>query len=179
MFTINLALLENKLGRKPIITGLILRKYVVLKSLLRKIHSFYWKDIKQETQYLKHKSKSGVQVYEKCLQLYIQNKFQEEPSDDFVLTLGSIACSRDMEEFLRSKSQMIFMTNQESYDNQLVKVSSIHETLSKFSFSKYQTLAKRPEMFKIMTYFLSRIEDSLTQDEKIGFQILFEEWTKN
>ena len=45
--------IRNKLGRKPVWTGLYQRKYVVLKSLLRKIHSFFWKDIKNETNYLK------------------------------------------------------------------------------------------------------------------------------
>ena len=135
-FTINLAPLESKLGRKPIITGLIQRKYVVLKSLLRKIHSFYWKDIKQETQYLKHKSKAGVQAYEKCLQLYIQNKFHEEPSDDFVLTLGSIACSKDMQNLIY-KSQVQFMVDQKSNADKLEIINHIQETLNRFSFSKY------------------------------------------
>ena len=136
-FTINLAPLESKLGRKPTITGLIQRKYVVLKSLLRKIHSFYWKDIKQETQYLKHKSKVGVQAYEKCLQLYIQNMFHEEPSDDFVLTLGSIACSKDMQNLIVYKSQMQFMADHKSNADKLERINHIQETLNKFSFSKY------------------------------------------
>ena len=74
---------------------------------------------------------------------------------------------------------MIFMKNQKSYDNQLERVSHIHEALIKFSFSKYWMLAKRPEMLKIMPYYYSRNEDLLTEDEQIGFKILFEEWIEN
>ena len=84
-----------------------------------------------------------------------------------------------MEELLRFKSQMIFIKNQKSYDNQLERVSHIHETLIKFSFSKYWMLAKRSEMLKIISYYYSRNEDLLTEDEKIGFQILLEEWIEN
>ena len=49
--------IRKKIGRKPDISGLHQRKDIVLKSLLRKIHSFYWKDINSETKYLKNKQK--------------------------------------------------------------------------------------------------------------------------
>lgn len=56
--------IRKKIGRKPVFTGLQQRKDVVLKSLLRKIHSFYWKDINHETNYIKQKKKRGVQYFE-------------------------------------------------------------------------------------------------------------------
>ena len=66
--------IRKKIGRKPVFTGLQQRKDVVLKSLLRKIHSFYWKDINHETNYIKQKKKRGVQYFEEWLKIYIQNK---------------------------------------------------------------------------------------------------------
>ena len=59
--------IRKKIGRKPVFTGLQQRKDVVLKSLLRKIHSFYWKDINHETNYIKQKKKRGVQYFEEYL----------------------------------------------------------------------------------------------------------------
>ena len=95
--------IRKKIGRKPDISGLHQRKDIVLKSLLRRIHSFYWKDINNETNYLKNKQKRGVLFYEVCLKLYIQSKFNEEPTDDFVLTLGGLACWKEMKKLILNK----------------------------------------------------------------------------
>ena len=75
-----------------------------------------------------------------------------------------------MEELLRFKSQMMLITNKESYNNQLERVIHIHETLIKFSFSKYWMLTKRPEMLKIMSYYFSRTENLLNEDKKLVFR---------
>ena len=170
----NLALLGNKLGRKRVWTGIHQRKYVVLKSLLRKIHSFYWRDINNETNYMKHKKKRGVHFYEACLKQYIQWKFNEEPTDGFVLTLGALACWGDMQDLLVSKFDTQLTASYEFDEQQLEIVNHIKEALHKFSFLKYCFLAKRPGMFSLMAYFSSQKEHSLSHDERIGFQILFE-----
>ena len=96
--------IRKKIGRKPDISGLHQRKDIVLKSLLRKIHSFYWRDINNETKYLKNKQKRGVLFYEACLKQYIQSKFNKEPTDDFVLTLGGFACWKEMKRLILNKS---------------------------------------------------------------------------
>ena len=97
--------IRKRLGRKPVTTGLHQRKDVVLKSLLRSIHSFYWTDLNHETNYIKQKKKIGIEYYEDCLKTYIQSKFNEEPTDNFVLILGSIAFSKDMKKLLQYKSE--------------------------------------------------------------------------
>ena len=56
--------IRKKLGRKPIETGLHQRKDVVLKAVLRKMHSFFWRDVNSETKYIKLKKRRGVQSFE-------------------------------------------------------------------------------------------------------------------
>ena len=56
--------IRKKLGRKPIDTGLNQRKDVVLKAVLRKMHSFFWKDINSETKYIRLKKRRGIQSFE-------------------------------------------------------------------------------------------------------------------
>ena len=91
-----------------------------------------------------------------------------------MLTLGGLACWDDMQNLLKSKSNTQLIARNEFEDYQLVKVNQIKEALHKFSFSKYCVLAKRPEMLNIMTYFINQTKDSLSHDERIGFQILFD-----
>ena len=164
--------IRKKLGRKPIDTGLNQRKDVVLKAVLRKMHSFFWKDINSETKYIRLKKRRGIQSFEEWLNLYIKNKLNEKPNDHLVLVLGSIACSSDMKDFISRKPHQESKASLKRISNQLSIVELIYNTLYKFSFSKFKSLAKRPEMLTIMTYFVSRLENSFSEDEKIGVQIL-------
>ena len=167
--------IRKKLGRKPIDTGLNQRKDVVLKAVLRKMHSFFWKDINSETKYIKLKKRRGVQCFEEWLKLYFENKLNEKPNDHLILVLGSIACSSDMKDFISRKLSQESKAGFKKISNQLSIVELIYNTLYKFSFSKFCTLAKSPEILKIMTYFVTKVESSLSEDEKIGVQILINE----
>ena len=167
--------IRKRLGRKLVTTGLHQRKDVVLKSLLRSIHSFYWTDLNNETNYIKQKRKIGIEYYEDCLKTYIQSKFNEESTDNFVLILGSIAFSKDMKNLLQYKSNNASKAYKKIIQQKLKMVNQIKDILYKFSFSRYCKLAKSPEMYKIMTYFYSNKERSLIQDEEIGFEFLIDE----
>ena len=167
--------IRKKLGRKPIDTGLNQRKDVVLKAVLRKMHSFFWKDINSETKYIRLKKRRGIQCFEEWLKLYIENKLNEKPNDHLILVLGSIASSSDMKDFISRKSSQESKAALKRISNQLSIVELIYNTLYKFSFSKFCTLAKSPEILKIMTYFVSKVESSFSEDEKIGVQILINE----
>ena len=114
----------------------------------------------------------GIQSFEEWLKLYIKNKLNEKPNDRLVLVLGSIACSSDMKDFISRKPHQESKASLKRISNQLSIVELIYNTLYKFSFSKFKSQAKRPEMLTIMTYFVSRLENSFSEDEKIGVQIL-------
>ena len=107
--------------------------------------------------------------------MYIENKLNEKPNDHLILVLGSIACSSDMKDFISRKSSQESKAALKRISNQLSIVELIYNTLYKFSFLKFCTLAKRPEILKIMTYFVTKVESSLSEDEKIGVQILINE----
>ena len=92
-----------------------------------------------------------------------------------MLTLGSIACSNDMKDMISHKSLLQMKTAQRQEKMQLNIVNQIYDTLYKFSLSKFSNLARRPEILNIMSYFVARFENSLTEDEKIGVQILINE----
>ena len=57
--------IDKKLGRKPTFTGLTQRKYVVLKTMLRRIKTFFWNDFKDLTKYFKLKKYKRIAHFER------------------------------------------------------------------------------------------------------------------
>mmetsp|Transcript_31788 Transcript_31788/g.28151 ORF Transcript_31788/g.28151 Transcript_31788/m.28151 type:complete len:111 (+) Transcript_31788:318-650(+) len=87
--------ISKKKGRKPIPTGLVQRKDVVLKSLLRKIRAFYWLRFKTVTKFNEKKNREDALYFKQKVQEYVGIEFGIKPEDLFVDTL---------EAFIRLKS---------------------------------------------------------------------------
>ena len=57
--------IDKKFGRKPTFIGLTQRKDVVLKTLLRRIKTFFWNDFKDQTKYFKLKKYKRIAHFER------------------------------------------------------------------------------------------------------------------
>jgi hypothetical protein len=56
--------LSRRVGRRPVQTGLLKRKDVVLKKVLRSIKTFYWKGLNKATKYCtRKKRRNGASFY--------------------------------------------------------------------------------------------------------------------
>ena len=85
----------KRLGRPPIPTGLSKRKDVVLKTMLRRIRAYFWKDFNRKTKYLSKKKYKGLFFLQDCLTFYIENILKEEATSEFLHLLGSFISTYD------------------------------------------------------------------------------------
>ena len=133
---------KKKLGRKPLITGLTQRKDIVLKTLFRRIKTFFWKDFNKETKYKNYESKTRVLFFEKCMKRYIKNVLQEEITGEFGFVFGGFISPRDMKKLVAINPNSIFVQwSQLSEDWD--KIDEIHRILTRFSVKKFSKICKK------------------------------------
>lgn len=133
---------RSKAGRKPLNTGLKLRKDVVLKTILRKIRTFYWSDFNEITRFKVYKHRKEEDFYETCLKRYITTRLGIECSPEYLFALGSFMSSRDVEKLLATKTSLLYTLDPNRRNEMIKGNDEVHETLYKFSFSKYQKLVR-------------------------------------
>ena len=169
--------IDKKLGRRPTFTGLTQRKYVVLKTLLRRIKTFFWNDFKDLTKYFKLKKYKRIAHFERWIQFYIANCLQEDTSIESSFVFGSFISSRDMKSLVLDKSKSLVLDRAETADK-LMRIDAIYSTLHKFNESKFADLAKNSIISSLIVKFYNRMQDELSPNEAIGIQMLLDKCIK-
>ena len=164
---------KKKRGRKSLNEGFKTRKDVVLKTLLRKMHRFFWHDFNVTTKYMKIRRDRRVNFFETCLESYIHLKINAEATHDLTFLLGCITNSKEMEKSLHQRTN----NRPERIKAQLLKDTSyVYDILYNFTVSKLTKLTKKQEFFTLFTYFSKEIESVQNSDEIKGLKIFNEKW---
>jgi hypothetical protein len=131
----------KKVGRKPIHTGLSKRKDVVLKSLLRKIKSHYWKEFEAQTQFNQRKNKQDDQrkFFKTCIRIYVSSCALLEDTIEVKTSLGNL---------LNPK----LMGDKADY--------ALRDLLCKFSMQKYEGVLQNSEFSELIQAYFQTIEPS-------------------
>ena len=173
LWTTNQDRFGNKVGRKSIQTGMTQRKDVVLKCLLRRIRKAIRNNFFQMYSRSLNKNEKNYKVIEVHLRKYISQCMNKVPSEEFVETLGVFICLENIEAWLHKIST-------QKYNSQLdFKINSLRSLLYKFNFSRFLDILKMPHMSNVILHFeqIQRL-DKLSNNEKVGFQIISDEWIK-
>ena len=123
----------------------------MLKSILRKIRKYLWRQFNEFTNFLKQKYLKEKDFYERCLIEFITNIIQKEATAEFVLILGGFLSFEHMKELIMSNYSKIF--NKSLKNIYLSKIDEIYDLLYKFTLTKYVKFAKRKEVHIILNYF--------------------------
>ena len=167
---------KKKRGRKCLNEEFKTRKDVVLKTLLRKMHRFFWHEFNVTTEFMKIRRDRRVNFFEACLESYINLKINAEATHNLIFLLGCITNSKEMEKSLHLRTN----TRPERIKAQLLKdTSDVHDTLNNFAVSKLSKLTKQHEFFTLFTYFSKEIEPSQNPDEIKGLKIFNEKWRED
>ena len=162
---------QKKRGRKTINSGMIRRKDVILKSVLRKIRSSIRKSFFTYLKDQKERWNKSFADITKLLGDFISNLKNETPEASIVETLGVFIWA---EKFESSLDQI----ENESKRRRIIEgIKEVKETLYKFNFSRFTKLLNLPGLPEIILHICQiQNHDSLTNDEKLGLQILLKEW---
>ena len=166
--------LINKIGRKPLCTGMTQRKDVVLKCLLRKIR----KTIKKHflctfRRSIRKNGKSYEAIKERLKKKYILKHMSSPPTESLIDDLGIFACFEMIETSLDQ------IQNQVHRSQLSQSIKSLRDLLYKFNFTRFEKIIKIPNMCNVILHF-EHIQDfnQLNNNEKLGFKILSDEWIK-
>ena len=170
---------KKKVGRKPLNTGLTLRKDVVLKTVLRKIRTFYWSDFNAVTRFKLYKHRKAADYYETCIKRYVSLRMGMKCSRGYLFAFGSFMSSKEVHKLLNIKTSSLFTPLLERRNQMREDSEEVYDTLYKFSFSKYSKLVRSKD-FKDLIIRYSKVvdHDTLSEDEAIGLGILVEECYK-
>ena len=161
---------SKKRGRKRENEGLHKRKFVIQRSMLRRIKKYYWNKINNTVDYKRQKKLWGVEIYENYLKYFIENEFQEKATNEFIFILGCITSPSDMKELIVHKINTQSEDDDELHEK-LAIANKMHQVLLNFSIAKFKSLARCPEFFKIISNFQLKV-GSLTSDGAKGVQFL-------
>ena len=163
---VNITPPRKRCGRKPINTGLSRRKDVVLKSLLRKIRSFYKTRFKEFVQYEHPNQKNALKSHTKNvikrhtltsnlrynISQFIEKEFGMKATEDFILSLKSFIYLNTVNK----ENQNIF-----------------RECLYKFSCLKFDKLIKLYNFKILIFYYYKEVNKaSLDKDSLIGLEMI-------
>ena len=115
----------KRLGRPPILTGLSKRKDVVLKALLRRIRTYFWKDLNAKTKYLNKKKYKGASIFNDCLTFYIENILKEVATSEFLHILGSFISSNEMKALITANIKL-GLEKKDQKSNRIKMADEIH-----------------------------------------------------
>lgn len=137
--------------------GLVQRKDLVMKKVLRGMKRYYWKGFNSLTKYQKKKNNSvHCDFYISCLKKYINYEFQMETSD------GLISVFEDL-----------FRKNKLKPDGSL---NEVHSLLYKYRDKKLKIMTKNSDFRNIILNYYDKAGASLlTNDEESGLDIAFDE----
>lgn len=167
---------KKKVGRKPLNTGLTLRKDVVLKSLLRRIRNFYWDDFNEITKFKNYKYRRDANHFEVCLKEYISLRLRVNYDGDYLITTGNFISSKDTSKLISNRTSSLYTEDEETRNQMLLENKEVHHTLYKFSFSKFQTLVKKNSIRDLIIRYSNEVDPlSLSEDETIGLGMLVTE----
>lgn len=170
---------KKKAGRKPQNTGLTLRKDLVLKTLLRRIRNYYWKDFKTCTKFNTRKAKEDITAIEECLQEYAYKRFKAADNQELIFWLGSIMSTKNSRNLFIAALNNFDSSAASMKDTIAEKVEEVHQVLYKFSFYKFQRMAKNQVFSFLIANYAQVIDRStLTEDEVIGLEMLLAECYK-
>ena len=142
---------QKKKGRRPKPTGLVQRKDVVLKSLLRRIRNFYWKRFKTLTHFNDKKNREWAEYFRNKLEKYATIEFGEVKDEEFLDTLDSLI------KLKPSKS----------------KSWNIREWIYKFSFMRFEPLLSNKCFRELIFHFHNETNfEDLKEDLKIGLEMI-------
>lgn len=185
--------LSKKLGRKPQFTGLSQRKDVVLKSILRKIRSYFWRKFNEVTKFMALKRKKSKCFFGDCLKSFIISELHLEPTKEMIFKFGSIISSKHMtslylqqqnkQHYLNKEMKTVSKDTLQAADNsansdELEAIKEIHDTFNKFSMSKFRCISKCQHMYQILRCYAKLTEtsqvhsDGKMTDMQIGLEML-------
>jgi hypothetical protein len=149
----------NRGGRKKM-TGLVQRKDVVYKTVLRNIRRYYMNNFYQITKYnIKYKYNQGREYYLGKLLAYANHEFKIDSSVKQIDVL---------EDLFNSKETRVINPMNEIYD-----------AIYNFTFMKFHKIIKIPEIRFLIFHFESIVnKKEMTNDELIGLKKVLEECQK-
>ena len=166
---------KKKVGRKPLGLGLVKRKDVVYKSVLRQIRNYFWKGLNDHTKYQARKSRRDESFYYECLDDYISKALKVNVSDHIILLVGSFASPRDMEALIKKDPYKIYPKSK------IEKCRSIHNTLYLFNQKRFEKeILKNSDMCQLILDYFNRPDyDPKDNDERIIGDLICKECSKN
>ena len=166
---------KKKVGRKPLGLGLVKRKDVVYKSVLRQIRNYFWTGLNDHTKYQARKSRRDESFYYECLDDYISKALKVEVSDQIILLVGSFASPRDMEALIKKDPYKIYPKSK------IEKCRSIHKTLYLFNQKRFEKeILKSSDMCQLILDYFNRPDyHHKDNDERIIGDLICKECRKN
>jgi hypothetical protein len=137
---------ERRLGRKPENLGLKQRKNVVLKTLLRKMRTWFWNDFTFFTCFETRKDVEDAVVYGEWLKKYSSEKFSSNKSQTFLFYLSNLMSSKSTEQQVSSEHGLFYEAEEKKRSNKFNKVRNFHGLLYKFSYKKLKNLLKNKDL---------------------------------
>jgi hypothetical protein len=127
---------KRKVGRKPENLGLVLRKDVVLKTLLRKIRTWFQKDFSLFTGFKTMNDNENAGIYSECLKKYSSEKIFSSQSETFLFYLSGLMSSKNTEQQVFSEHGLFYESDEKKKLIKFSRVREIHGLLYKFSNTK-------------------------------------------
>ena len=149
------------------------RKDVVLKCLLRKIRKtikkhflkIYWRSIQKDG-----KSYNAIKVH---LKKYIYKYMNKAPTEALVEDLAVFIWFEKIEASLNQIEDQIKRCQLSQ------KIRNLRDVLYKFNFSRFLNIIQNSHLSEVILHFENIQDlDSFSNNEKLGFKIISDEWIK-
>jgi hypothetical protein len=137
---------KRRPGRKPENLGLVQRKDVVLKTILRNIRSWFLKDLSSFAGLKMMKNNENVVIYSEWLKKYSKEKFSSNQSQTFLFYLSSLMSSKNTEQQVSLDHGLFYEAEEKKRSKQLAIVMKVHSLLYKFSYTKLKKLLKNKDL---------------------------------
>jgi hypothetical protein len=133
-------------GRKPENLGLIQRKDVVLKTILRKIRNWLWKDFTSFADFKSMNDNNNQVIYSERLKKYSSEKFSSNQSETFLFYLSSLMSSKNTEQQVSLEHGLFYEAEEKRRSKKVDRVREVHGLLYKFSYTKLKNLLKNKDL---------------------------------
>ena len=168
---------RKRAGRKRENLGLTQRKDVVLKTLLRKMRTSLWEEFNSFTRFKHKRNKTGPLQYDIWLDIFAREKLGVLANAAYLFYLSILMSTRQTEEVVSFKHSSIYKQSDEERAQQFDEIKQVHEVLYKFSYSKFKRLLKKQELWSLIHDYFAKLDQAeLSQDKKIGSEILLKDW---
>jgi hypothetical protein len=137
---------KRSAGRKPENLGLMQRKDVVLKTILRKIRTWFWKDFTSVADFKSVKDNKNEVIYSEWLKKYSSEKFSSNQSETFMFYLSSLMSSKNTEQQVSLEHGLFYEAEEKKRSRKLNRVREVHGLLYKFSYTKLKNLLQNKDL---------------------------------